>query len=282
MGFYVPELTDFNQPVIIAYWILIVCVVVTYIQASCRNPGFVEQLVVNYEHNLRPTSALDQASKEFDPSERHKQKESVGSAVYSTERRSPNKINFMSVELNQTNAPHSPHKKADESCNLEGSHKIHMSTRYGAETERDPEYSQPIEEAPVSQENRSLEDEGPITPDMLCEGQLHSPQQNRHHVFEDESEENNWDNGQEQHNQEQFFEVSIHEDIMIVETRFCTVCLIEQPLRAKHCKECGKCVALHDHHCPWLGICVGEKNRFYFYWYLVVQCLEIWLTLILV
>ena len=68
----------------------------------------------------------------------------------------------------------------------------------------------------------------------------------------------------------------IPEDLIIIETRYCTVCNIEQPLRAKHCKDCGRCVALHDHHCPWLGICVGERNRFQFYWYLVVQCVELW------
>lgn len=282
IGFYVPILRDITQPLIILYWILISIVVFTYIQASCRNPGFVEQVVVSYVQNIRPTTSIDQASREYQISEINKKKESIGSGVYSTDRRSPPKMGFVSVELNQTNAPHSPHKISNESCILDASQKVHMSTRYGAETERDADYEHPIEEAPISQENRSGDDEGPITPDMLGEGQIHCTQQSRHQMFEDESEENNWDNGQENHNQEQFFEVSIHEDVMIVETRFCTVCLIEQPLRAKHCKECGKCVALHDHHCPWLGICVGERNRFYFYWYLAVQCVEIWVTFIIV
>ena len=55
-----------------------------------------------------------------------------------------------------------------------------------------------------------------------------------------------------------------------VELRFCTVCNIEQPLRSKHCRVCHKCVATYDHHCPWLGNCVGEKNRLHFYLFLVV------------
>ncbi|CAG9332133.1 unnamed protein product [Blepharisma stoltei] len=75
---------------------------------------------------------------------------------------------------------------------------------------------------------------------------------------------------------ESIIKIEPSEDIIIVETRFCTVCNLEQPIRAKHCKECRRCVALHDHHCPWLGVCVGEKNRFYFYWYLVVQCIQLW------
>lgn len=66
------------------------------------------------------------------------------------------------------------------------------------------------------------------------------------------------------------------EEILEVETRYCTICIIEQPIRAKHCRECGKCVALHDHHCPWLGICIGEKNRFYFWWYLFFECILLW------
>ena len=62
----------------------------------------------------------------------------------------------------------------------------------------------------------------------------------------------------------------------IVERRYCTMCRMEQPLRAKHCKTCDRCVALHDHHCPWLGICIGEKNRFFFYWLVFFQSLELW------
>lgn len=37
------------------------------------------------------------------------------------------------------------------------------------------------------------------------------------------------------------------------EIRFCLLCHNEQPIRAKHCKVCGRCVAMYDHHCPWLG-----------------------------
>ena len=45
-------------------------------------------------------------------------------------------------------------------------------------------------------------------------------------------------------------EVDEKEEIVVFEKRYCTVCCIEQPLRVKHCRECGKCIALHDHHCP--------------------------------
>jgi Uncharacterized protein containing DHHC-type Zn finger len=54
------------------------------------------------------------------------------------------------------------------------------------------------------------------------------------------------------------------ENTIQIETRYCPICTIEQPLRAKHCKDCNVCIALYDHHCPWTGNCVGERNRFYF------------------
>jgi hypothetical protein len=53
-----------------------------------------------------------------------------------------------------------------------------------------------------------------------------------------------------------------------ISLRFCTQCLIDMPLRARHCRMCQKCVSTYDHHCPWLGNCVGERNRKHFYAYL--------------
>ena len=45
--------------------------------------------------------------------------------------------------------------------------------------------------------------------------------------------------------------------------RECPYCLEPswQALRTKHCHDCGKCVRRFDHHCGWLGTCVGEVRR---------------------
>ncbi|OMJ70392.1 hypothetical protein SteCoe_31639 [Stentor coeruleus] len=59
-------------------------------------------------------------------------------------------------------------------------------------------------------------------------------------------------------------------------TQYCIECHINTPMRARHCKDCGKCVAMFDHHCPFLGTCIGEKNRLFFFWYVFFQALECW------
>ncbi len=61
------------------------------------------------------------------------------------------------------------------------------------------------------------------------------------------------------------------EERIRVECRYCTRCNLEQPLRSKHCRKCGFCVATYDHHCPWIGNCIGEKSRLPFFWYTCLQ-----------
>ncbi|XP_026655992.1 protein S-acyltransferase 10-like isoform X2 [Phoenix dactylifera] len=46
----------------------------------------------------------------------------------------------------------------------------------------------------------------------------------------------------------------------------CTYCHIIQPPRTKHCHDCDKCVLRFDHHCAWLGTCIGKGNHCRFWW----------------
>ncbi|XP_058098428.1 protein S-acyltransferase 10-like [Magnolia sinica] len=48
----------------------------------------------------------------------------------------------------------------------------------------------------------------------------------------------------------------------------CTYCHVLQPPRSKHCHDCDKCVLQFDHHCVWLGTCIGQRNHCRFWWYI--------------
>jgi len=45
---------------------------------------------------------------------------------------------------------------------------------------------------------------------------------------------------------------------------YCEICKCHLPPRAHHCKECNRCVLRKDHHCAWLGTCIGFYNYKYF------------------
>ena len=50
----------------------------------------------------------------------------------------------------------------------------------------------------------------------------------------------------------------------------CSKCNIIVPkyFRISHCNICQVCVKNHDHHCPWTGKCIGERNLIPFYIFL--------------
>ena len=51
---------------------------------------------------------------------------------------------------------------------------------------------------------------------------------------------------------------------------FCPYCKIKNTYDTKHCFSCGFCIDGFDHHCSWIGNCVGHYNMNLFIFFLIV------------
>eukprot|EP00921_Rhytidocystis_pertsovi_P009993 GHVQ01015976.1.p1 GENE.GHVQ01015976.1~~GHVQ01015976.1.p1 ORF type:complete len:294 (+),score=48.48 GHVQ01015976.1:545-1426(+) len=77
--------------------------------------------------------------------------------------------------------------------------------------------------------------------------------------MDQEDTEENWNSKREEGEEECYLK------------SYCDVCKVWQPLRTKHCRQCNHCVLTFDHHCFFIGGCVGEFNMWRFYTFLLLQ-----------
>jgi palmitoyltransferase len=50
---------------------------------------------------------------------------------------------------------------------------------------------------------------------------------------------------------------------------FCPYCLVKHKYRSKHCLVCENCIEEFDHHCFWVGNCIGKNNYTLFFTFLI-------------
>ncbi|XP_074281192.1 protein S-acyltransferase 24 isoform X2 [Silene latifolia] len=61
-------------------------------------------------------------------------------------------------------------------------------------------------------------------------------------------------------------------------SQLCITCKIVRPVRAKHCSTCDRCVEQFDHHCPWVSNCIGKRNKWDFFMFLVLEVAAMLIT----
>lgn len=65
---------------------------------------------------------------------------------------------------------------------------------------------------------------------------------------------------------------------------FCPKCnlIVPDELNIAHCDNCNICILNHDHHCDWVGKCIGKGNIIFFVIFLLSLFLFIFTSLFII
>ncbi|CAG9329274.1 unnamed protein product [Blepharisma stoltei] len=67
----------------------------------------------------------------------------------------------------------------------------------------------------------------------------------------------------------------IEADVYAAKIGMCNKCHQSRPPRTHHCSICDRCILRMDHHCPWVGNCIGFFNHKYFIQFLVYTSIDL-------
>ena len=74
---------------------------------------------------------------------------------------------------------------------------------------------------------------------------------------------------------------TINIDGEVFEEKYCLECNLFRINGMSHCRECNRCILDMDHHCIWLGNCIGRNNMKHFHVYLYTLVAIIYTKLML-
>ena len=78
-----------------------------------------------------------------------------------------------------------------------------------------------------------------------------------------------------------FFNHFLYTKAHSIKLKYWYTCEIYRPPRSSHCGTWDACIERIDHHCPYLGTCIGKRNYKYFFMFINLLSLLIVISVLL-